>query len=607
MASTQYNGGVELYTGSPFKPDYSHTLMPCPMAVKRAWFSANCTPMFQQRQIMTIKLNSVTGYGVVRLELPINEVAGYNYAYIDSKRETPYFAFVLGYQYINDGDKEAGTAVYELTILKDVLMSHVIETSTDDQGDSGFRQCSIIRHHSTELFNSPYGQETIGGTAVSVDMYQLKKPGFDTGACLAVVQYVESNSDDEVTGCGTAIAEVPSGCKLRGFISGDGSNIQYFIVNTVKKGSNIATIYTVPTALLSQMPTTGDGLEIDSSSTRKDVETFGVGDPEDHVIGTKNKKCQYYPYNFIRVYNDAGSFMDLKWEEWTTTTPVAGRALGVEGLPVPPVSVDCFPIGYLHEAEYIDGGVVLGHKFSTPCTHKVSLTNYPYGSWVNDSYAMAVGSGEVFDLNALQKGDWGGVWNSAKRMFASGGMSSEAALGAGMFTKVAGGAAMSASTAVVGGLAAGAAIAADAVVKASMAEMRSETLGGNPNSNSGSFANKHKYFTVSHMALNEEDMYTIDKYFTMYGYAQNGVVRKPNPHGRPYWCYIETAGLTYVPEKAPCNANELTIINNAFNHGITMWNNTVPASGIGVYAGDNGEDPIPSAGECADIYCKSQR
>ena len=164
-----------------------------------------------------------------------------------------------------------------------------------------------------------------------------------------------------------------------------------------------------------------------------------------------------------------------------------------------------------------------------------------------------------------------------------------------------------AAGAVGGGVVAAGAVAASQIFSAVAAEYRSETLGGNPNSNSAAYSNLHKYFTWAHMALNKDDMMALDRYFDMFGYAQNGIVRKPNPHGRSKWCFIQTAGLTYVPAVNPCNANELTIINNAFNSGLTMWSNSVGVDFVGNYTqGGNGTDTIPLVGECADLYCTSQ-
>ena len=607
--SSQYTARAVLFSKSPFKPDYQHTLMPSPIVTKLTWFISNCTPNFTQENIMTVKINTVTGAGVLRLEAPIADVSGYNYVYIDSKREAPYFAFILGYRYVNDGgtltgySKEA-TAVYEFTIQKDVLMSHVVENSADDDA-SGFRQCSIIRHHSTETFNSPWGQEDFGGTAVAVAMNRISD--IETNESLAVVQYVQSNTDDEITSCGSTVGNVPSGCRMQAFYPQDSSLIEFFIAQVVKKGSDVQGIFLVPRCLISKLPTTGDGLVVDDSCTVKDTRTVGVGYPEDNVILTNNRKCKYYPYNYIRVYNDAGNSMDLKWEQWTTTTNVGGRSLGIEGMPLPPVTVECFPIGYMHEAEYFDGGSVIGHKFSTPGSHKLTLTNYPVGSWINDSYAMAVGSGQVFDVTAAMNGDWSGVKSSLQRMIAGGGAKNAlgtASQGFDVGSAIAG---SGAAGAVGGGVVAAGAVAASQIFSSVAAEYRSETLGGNPNSNSAAYSNRHKYFTWAHMALNKDDMMALDRYFDMYGYAQNGIVRKPNPHGRSKWCYIQTAGLTYVPDVNPCNANELTIINNAFNNGLTMWSNSVGGSLIGNYTqGGNGTDTIPEAKDCADLYCTSQ-
>lgn len=62
----------------------------------------------------------------------------------------------------------------------------------------------------------------------------------------------------------------------------------------------------------------------------------------------------------------------------------------------------------------------------------------------------------------------------------------------------------------------------------------------------------------------------IDKYFDMYGYKTNQV-KIPNLNNRPNWNYIKTIGaniLGDIPQQ------DMEIIKNMFNAGITLWHNT---------------------------------
>ena len=99
--SSQYNGqNVKMYKAVPFGPDYTHTLA-AGIGGKTSWLDSNCSPT-TYTNLMHIKLDTTTGKGTIRLEVPDSEATLYNYCRVESKNPV-YFCFVLGCRYINDG------------------------------------------------------------------------------------------------------------------------------------------------------------------------------------------------------------------------------------------------------------------------------------------------------------------------------------------------------------------------------------------------------------------------------------------------------------------------------------------------------------------------
>lgn len=599
MASQQYTESVELFRGVPFDTSYAWTLAPMPVSLKKKWLEGNCSYDTYDK-LMHTKMNTVTGSGVLRLEVPNSEISTYNYVYVQSSHEPAYFAFVLGYTYINDGH-ESGSSVYELAIQKDVLMSHLT-----DEGD--FKDCVILRHHSTNRFDNPWPQEDFGGTVVNLS---FKRVDVETNMCYAVVQYIETTQEDEffdkVTVCATTASGVPQGCSGYYIDPSSVTQLSDFIKDRAKRRENINAIYLVPRFLL-VTPSEGGADLIDEyvikDAQTVEIETRAAGD-YDTVV--KNKKCYYYPFDFMRFYNDMGQTMDLRWEWWQSKQGLTTKQIAVEGIAVPPVSVTCYPIGYLGASQ--NEGAPYGRHYTIAPTHCLTMGNYPVGSWLNDSYSAAVGAGRILDFSALFQGDFKAFGKSAfrKHMYQDLGLTQkdQIAQSGYEFGKNAKGvltaAGVSGGLALAGGVVAGVASMAYEEGKAAYAAgLEVETLDGSTGGNSASYTNGHKYFHYSHMCLNSKDRMNLDKYFDKYGYNQGGVIAKPDPFGRERWCYIQTAGLTYVTPAA--NANEQTIINNAFNRGITLWMNKNTAATIGDFDQNNGEDTIPYPEEAADEY-----
>ena len=101
-------------------------------------------------------------------------------------------------------------------------------------------------------------------------------------------------------------------------------------------------------------------------------------------------------------------------------------------------------------------------------------------------------------------------------------------------------------------------------------------------SGSGAFNSGFGGYTFQTCSIRGEYAKIIDNYFTMYGYACHQV-KTPNLHTRQSFNYIKTIGAVargYAP------ANDLRIIQDIFNKGITFWHTALDS--IGNYGLNNG-------------------
>ena len=114
---------------------------------------------------------------------------------------------------------------------------------------------------------------------------------------------------------------------------------------------------------------------------------------------------------------------------------------------------------------------------------------------------------------------------------------------------------------------------------ATAAKMTPPTIGGSAGGGSCGFGRNSMMPVLRHYDLWQNDFDTLASIFRKYGYAQGGVVQKPDITGRSRYCYVETAGDVFVPTlfstagfDGMCNANECAEINAAFMDGVCFWN-----------------------------------
>lgn len=340
----------------------------------------------------------------------------------------------------------------------------------------------------------------------------------------------------------------------------DGSDINevtdwIFDITEKKHADDIQSIFALPYQAFSiadvdkttHMVTNGKGnlLNEDVPFTKSTIRKFDDFTP-------KNNKVYTYPYSFIRVTNNMGSFNDYKIEDFKSvdvdgneTDEVIFNAIGV---PCQGYSGKLRPKNYQ--------GLLYNED------EAISLGKYPTLSWSSDGFTNWLTQNAI-NLAVGAVGTAIGAGASIAMAGATGGAS--LAMEAGINSTV------SASKGVLG-----------TIGQIHQASMIPNTAKGNANAGDLSFVHNLNRFKIMHMRPKKEYLEIIDDYFTRFGYSINRV-KIPNITGRKIFNYIEiggseSVGVGTVPSKY------MDIINKVCRKGVTIWHNH---ANIGNYNLDN--------------------
>lgn len=107
------------------------------------------------------------------------------------------------------------------------------------------------------------------------------------------------------------------------------------------------------------------------------------------------------------------------------------------------------------------------------------------------------------------------------------------------------------------------------MLRQSADESRAKKLANTPHAGSTSMAvaTETKGYWYNKVCIRKQFAERIDKYFTMFGYAQN-IVGVPNIHARQYFTYVKTTG-SCISGLIPQDDRE--IIDTVFDRGIRFW------------------------------------
>lgn len=251
----------------------------------------------------------------------------------------------------------------------------------------------------------------------------------------------------------------------------------------------------------------------------------------------KNNKLYVYPYSFVRITNNSGSYNDYKIEDFLEPD-VDGNI--TDNMSFNVIGVPC--IGYAGKIrpKYYQG--IVNNE-----DESVQLGKYPTLSWSVDAFTNWLTQNAV-NLTA------GAISNI---------LGSALSIGAGAVSGNALGVA-SGIISVSSGI-------ANTFGQINQASMLPNTSQGNANAGDVSFIFNLNRFKILHMRAKKEYLQRIDNYFTRFGYKLDELTL-PNITGRKYWNYVEIGsteeiGYGEVPTKF------MDIINNACRRGVTIWHN----------------------------------
>ena len=297
--------------------------------------------------------------------------------------------------------------------------------------------------------------------------------------------------------------------------------------------NSIESIFTLPSSAISVSEIDETTHKVKSANFIKETKTYqksGYYNFSDYT--PKNNKCYVYPYNFIRVSNNLGSYNDYMIEDFHTNyTGTEENTIVFElvGLPCQGFSGKLRPLFYKGIKQNDDESVQIG-KFPT-----LSWASDSYTNWLTQN-GVNIATSAVSLIGAGLSGNYGSV--------ASG---------------IAG---------LIGGFYQGA--------------LQSNVAHGNVNMGDLSFKDSLYNFKLMRMRCKKEYLQVIDNYFSRFGYQVN-ITKIPNITGRQNWNYVEIGASEYIGNGS-LPLSYMEIINNACRRGVTIWHNH---SNIGNFNLDN--------------------
>lgn len=285
----------------------------------------------------------------------------------------------------------------------------------------------------------------------------------------------------------------------------------------------------------------------------------------------KNKKLFYYPYNYCRISDFAGSYSELKYELWNGSSYNIVLKYAVS----PTGDVICYPTSYLGITHNVEAGIV--------------TTFGGLGSWSCDAYqtwlAQNTGTRALTHANTALN-----VASGVLNVVGAG----KALKGAGKIAKVATGATKAsegvASINAMSTASEHVSQALDSLQGAvqNEAQLWSQATNAShyPDQAAGQLEPSTMLMTgcqglrAQRICVKAEIARNIDDFFTRWGYAVDRIVNVQTANwlsSRPTFNYLKTQGAmpvsqNYTGQGTPADA--LKIISQVFDAGVTFWHTT---------------------------------
>lgn len=532
---------------------------------QEAFFNGLNAKTLNESQVTRISNNQV------KVPYPVAELREYNYMAIVNQKynETTggspsdriYYCFIMNVEYVSN-------MCTLITFEVDVIQTYIT--------DAGVRESFVERCHAdTDVIYSHRETEKFSVSNYTVDAQYTEKIGF------YVIVGIASGTVYSTDGGTTTQTAQPHTYQLGGWKGtntpqGIYSGVEYLCFDVSPYATNPrSTLYLKN--LINYLQTQGkiDAItdmymipkygysDVTLDDKIKDVATslsmnFDLTTVEPAVSGTpttlsgytpKNKKLYNYPFCYLKVINNRGESLDLKWEEFSS---LSGKKLLCMG--------NWYGSGQMFVMPKNYEGVLNNEPNKL---YSLSLRNYPVCTYTKDSY-------KEWKAQKMGAETLGATFNAVGGAVAG--------IGALAINPIAGGLMlMSAGGSIVKNF--GGIIADD------LEASKKPNLVQNNNIEAESSLSQNMFgFTAMRYSLSAPEAEEIDNYFTMFGYAYN---KKMNVRTylenslRPRFRYIKTSGFN-VQGNFP--AEYKLKFNEVFNNGITFWNTNAT---VGEY--DNNE------------------
>lgn len=557
------NSTIELYKGLKLDNNYSNTMWFANVSDQNTFFNANKSYTLNNYSYQRKDI------GVIRVEKAIEDAFDINYMrFVNSSFENRWFyAFVTKVEYINN-------ITCNLYYTIDVIQTYMFDWTLN--------QCLIERQHST---TDVAGDNLIAeglelGDYINSAVGGLYKPspnldGYSYLVCVGLTEdeletITESGSDTEPDEYGY-FQLVAYQFAMLAYLKYDQGSLSSNVINLMdylsanNKIDSIASITFIPKDFSIQQAT--------------DSEFINVAKPTAiHGYIPVNQKLLTYPYCYMDIFNDQNEHMELRYE--LSNSPFGMRFRLYQIISPTPEAV-VIPQDYNAQSDSPEVTLTMGGFPQIP------YFNDSYKAWQALNYDQMVVARQISAQEmAFAKQ---GIGISQKELVL------DTAVGAGnavvgafktAMNPLGGGIAGAIGQAALGGVAAAgkyeygsqkndlASSKAEyenyaVKLRQSADESRARNLPNSPHvgSSSSAVSTLQKGFWYNLKSIRQQYAIRIDKYFTMFGYAQN-IVGIPNIHVRRYFTYVKTTG-SCVSGSIPQDDRE--VIDTIFDRGIRFW------------------------------------
>ena len=547
MAVTAFTGEIYFLKGTPFTPDYTHSIYFSSLSAQQSYMQSKVDRTLTEQNY--IKTES----GKIRVQSQEEHIRDCNYMMWktpvigDSSPEPAYtwmYAFILGIDYVSNN-------VSEITYAIDVLQTYALF-------NVDFKECLVERltpfndtigaHIEPESIGfSDYVLEKTSSLLVNTDFEYLVFSAFD----LSVVTPSSSTTWDQVNvGYPQIVGGVLQGLYVYCFSTAtECSNAIGGLRTGLAEG--IIAVVNVPAGFITKQ---NDGRVTNATAPTK---TEGVTNYVniDGYTPKYNKLCTY-PFNFLKISNLEGDGCDFRWEYFADRTNIHFK-LVLSITPEP--ELIAIPLNYRGLDEDYDS--------------RVTLTNFVHASWMSSYYSQWMHDKGIQGISAIIGGSF------IAGMMGQSGTYSQLAPESRFVVPT--GEKADYSWTKMAGLGA-------ASLGSEMAKAQTHPNGFHGSSaGQSALASYHKKNIYCYqVCVNFRDAYRIDSYFSRYGYACCRIY-KPfafSIDGATYafpanrnQMYIKTSGCIVTGN---CAAEYCRLIEQIFDRGITWWKS---ASVVGDY------------------------